>query len=341
MEQPPFRAATEGLVDAIYSRFLLRDMVGKVVPGSILLFAIIGSFLEKNDVLQLVGKTGFFAALVLISMAWVMAFSIQAFGERLGLIRYFPKIPKDEISNGCVIDDKARFKRYYQKIILFNKHATSLERMERERLLVIRESCGNTYVSLIFSFVVFITAYCIRTYVYVDISAIFPKNPVYFLPAVVSVLPAIICLRYMHNQYVGRHSEYLNTILSLNNISVRNIEDEFVMSTFNKIYNSIKEGKGIADYALSEIHVTSNPIQNINITNGVVGSVKFDYEFSKTINWSRKLRISRFDLIDRASDNGFISGSAHIIWTESDITIAERRLIIKLDAKNYIKAVEL
>ena len=207
MEQAPFKAAAENIVDAIYSRFLLRDMVGKVVPGSILLLTIIGSYLEKDDVFKLLEKIGFFAALMLFSLAWVTAFSIQSFGEHLGLIRYFPK--KGEENAG---DD--RFNRYYQKIILFNKNATPLERMERERLLVIRESCGNTYVALVFSFIIYVLSYAVSSRSSFDIYVL--KEQFKFLtPVIVSILPAIVCLRYMHVKYVERHDVFLKTILAL------------------------------------------------------------------------------------------------------------------------------
>jgi len=352
MEQSPFKAATEGLVDAIYSRFLLRDMVGKVVPGSILLFAIIGSYLEKSDVKHVIQHTGFFAALVLFSLAWVTAFSIQSFGEYFNLIRYFPKKTKiDEKPDESNInidknpdkyqDDKIRFKRYYQKIILFNKHATPLERMERERLLVIRESCGNTYVSLIFSFIVYISAYGVKNKFSTDINTDIFNHTGHFLPVIVSIFPAILCLRYMHNQYVERHSVYLNTILSLNNISVDKIEDEFVMSTFNNIYTSLKEGSGLSAYSLAKINFESNCFLNKISINGIVGAAKFDYELANECKRPRKLHLSKFDLIKRESEKDPISGSAHLVLVESNTIKYEFCMVIELDDKNCINKVTL
>lgn len=355
MESSPFKAAAEGLVDAIYSRFLLRDMVGKVVPGSILLFTIIGSYLESNGIKEVIAQITFFVGLALFSLAWVTAFSIQSFGERLGWIRYFPKkIIKEGTNEGKPVDDKGRFKGYYQKIILFNKYATPLERMERERLLVIRESCGNTYVSLIFSFAVYILAYSIRNQIWVNLNILHPESREFIqpllpgiisvLPAVISILPAIICLRYMHFQYVARHDEFLKAILSLNNISVDQIEDEFVRSTFDKIYNSIKEGKGISVYSLAEINFTSDDLLKEISTTGIIGAAKFDYEFLKICKWPHKLHISRFDLIkEKEPKEGhkkdLISGRAHVFLVASSTTNHEFRMSVELDDKNYIKSV--
>ena len=86
----------EKLIDALYSRLLLRDVFGKIVPGAIVLFTFVITLTSpeagKNTIITL----PFGAWVVVFGLAWVVGFAVQSFGEwafpcGMKLLRYFPK----------------------------------------------------------------------------------------------------------------------------------------------------------------------------------------------------------------------------------------------------------
>lgn len=127
----------DGLFNALYSKLLLRDIFGKIVPGSVVLLAVYVSFFLPKDslkeALDNLQSIPFWIWLFFLGFAWVTAFAVQAIGETTGLIRYHREQSNEE---------------FYAKRHKFNSHATEVERQELERLIVIKEACGNGYLAV-------------------------------------------------------------------------------------------------------------------------------------------------------------------------------------------------
>ena len=87
----------ENLVDALYSRFLLRDFFGKIVPGLLLLFTLGIVFVSPEDCAPGTCRDIIMALplgvwVAIFGAAWIAAIAVQSFGEWAKLFRYYPKI---------------------------------------------------------------------------------------------------------------------------------------------------------------------------------------------------------------------------------------------------------
>ena len=148
------------IFNSFYSKLILRDLCGKVVPGSILLLALISSFIKQGhlDLTSLplaVWILGF-------GFAWITGFAVQALGEKTGLIRYYPRIlnhkawtivAREQLSaselskkGGSEDEGQKNWMEFYYK---FSSIADDGAIQQRERLVVIKEACGNTFVALL------------------------------------------------------------------------------------------------------------------------------------------------------------------------------------------------
>ncbi len=157
------------LLDALYNRLLLRDIFGRVVPGFAVLSALALFFNLPNSIPELTNSLNFGQWLLLVAAAWICAFTVQRFGEMNlwptgRLIFYSPPFRSPKASraqSGKVVPappDVWKVLRddplwWYKLVIPFRTAAADTKESEHllqlERVIVIKEACGNTYVALI------------------------------------------------------------------------------------------------------------------------------------------------------------------------------------------------
>lgn len=132
-----------GIFEDLYTKFVLRDLFGKIIPGGILIFTVVVSHSTIDDVISKADALAFWAWLFLLGVAWLMGFAIQSAGE-LGFgrgRRLFLYYPVGAFSNHLEATrdsvDLKRRKEFQNHKILY------------ERVTVIKEACGNGYVSLL------------------------------------------------------------------------------------------------------------------------------------------------------------------------------------------------
>ena len=141
------------LFDSFYNRFILRDVFGKIVPGFILIVGILillepsPSICSKIKICP-VAEIGYLIfskansisllAIVLFSLGigWLAGFAIQRLGEILGVLIE----PRNGTEEQEWLDLMIKFDR--------NTRTREWERNLRERLVVIKEACGNSSVAL-------------------------------------------------------------------------------------------------------------------------------------------------------------------------------------------------
>lgn len=138
----------KNIFNVIYSHFILRDLFGKIVPGSMVLIMLVWysanfSYLEKLFDLSL------WPWLILIGLAWIIGFAIQSLGEFfLGWFkwgyRYFPKVEG-------IKGKKRELENWYNIYVIefLNTYATENEIKLDERMVVIKEACGNGFIATI------------------------------------------------------------------------------------------------------------------------------------------------------------------------------------------------
>jgi hypothetical protein len=117
--------------DALYQRFVLRDLFSKIVPGSI---AICSFLVFCPDVASRLWKDLPLGLWILLyAIAWLVGLAMQYLGEKLKLIT-FHTYEGDE--------------QYRRNRLKAHRVATQRESQELERYLVIKEATGIAAVSV-------------------------------------------------------------------------------------------------------------------------------------------------------------------------------------------------
>lgn len=182
-------------MDAIYSRFVLLDLFGKIVPGSLLLISMGASMFSWGDVRQFANSMSWWLWLIFFGMSWILAFAAQSFGEAIGLLKDLP--------------DGYTREQWYQKLKEFEAKASDREKQQAERALVIKEACGNTSVLIALCLLV----WGCRSLLQLDISKLTYWFWFVAVPPLVVAAGATVFLVLMHRKQVERHRKYVEVVL--------------------------------------------------------------------------------------------------------------------------------
>jgi len=145
--------------DAFYSRFILRDFFGKIIPGSLFLIIASLSIVNVNYAVNFYDYlTNLWIWLIFIGFSWLIGLAIQGIGtieiktnmgigerKNYQLIRIYPK----DIN---YLDGEKKYKLFTKKVIdsQFRIH---------ERYVVLKEACGNGCASILFSLIFILIIY--------------------------------------------------------------------------------------------------------------------------------------------------------------------------------------
>jgi hypothetical protein len=187
-------AEVNNVIDSLYSKLLLRDFFGKIVPGTIVILTVAVSLSSLSIIKDFLVDAGFALWLLLIGASWIVAFSVQSLGEFCTLIRYHRKDLSDS--------------EYYKLRHRFNSLVDDRERMQLERIVVIKEACGNGCVALLLSVLILLVD------VWVDSPSILDAvNRVNDTHVLLFVVGVIVFLGRMHFVHVTRAETYMRAIL--------------------------------------------------------------------------------------------------------------------------------
>lgn len=169
------------------------------MPGLILIFAL-GSA-ATTGFIGIYAILSFGAWLVLLGVAWIAGFAVHSFGMLSRLIKYVP--------------DGVDLKEFSQQEIEFYKRLGPEEQRRYERLGVIKDTCGNTFVALLLLLAIFIIdgiADWISSGATAATSVTF--GTLYSILAFIVVVAGLVyLLRKAHIDYVGWQHEYMNMAL--------------------------------------------------------------------------------------------------------------------------------
>lgn len=126
--------------DSLYTRLILRDVVGKIVPGSALLISLYfaalpaaGGFHAVIDAVRTMPASSW---VIVAAMGWLTAFAIQALGGWLPTWRFLPYIRY----SAAPLEDMFEYQRRHLR---FARVASDAEKLIFERATVVKEACGN------------------------------------------------------------------------------------------------------------------------------------------------------------------------------------------------------
>ncbi|MBN2591980.1 MAG: hypothetical protein JXA81_00630 [Sedimentisphaerales bacterium] len=185
----------ENFVDTIYSRFVLRDALGKMVPGSILLVTIIGSSVPWPPKVDLIKTVPVSVWIGFFGLSWIVAFGLQSFGEKVKLIQYLPK---------C-----ADLETWYNKYMQFRMKAKIEGVREHERMVVIMEAYGNAAIALGASFAFLLIKLLFDLIAGKATLSTLKTTLPCFGPPVIIFLVLMCCLYRMHREHRSRHYNLL------------------------------------------------------------------------------------------------------------------------------------
>ena len=73
----------EGLFNAFFNRFILQEILGKVIPGAILLFSLYIAFASPDitapEMFEIIRSLTFISWLLLFSVSWITSYVIQVY----------------------------------------------------------------------------------------------------------------------------------------------------------------------------------------------------------------------------------------------------------------------
>jgi hypothetical protein len=210
------------IFSGFYSHFILRDLLAKITPGSIVLLTIFSTLFTLKDGLMIFDYLkNFFTWSIFIIVSWLIGFAIQGVGEYVGIIRYYPK----KVGN-----DKLDDSEWYQTRLKFLKNAGEFEKREEERLCVVKEACGNGCVCLIISLILVILNVIQINFVesvnwfQVGFSDsmlnhyLLNHNVLYFYLLLIFIFILMVSLWYLHKKNIMREYKYLNEYIKQNKL---------------------------------------------------------------------------------------------------------------------------
>ena len=135
---------TDSVIDRLYTSYLLRDFVAKVVPGFLVLLSIVLSSGHDRRLLHAIQAFSFWGWFLLIGLAFSIGFLVQALGELVGWTRIYP--------DGSSHNRAARVNAIHRMIAL-SRSNQPLITQQRERYVVLKEMSANFSLSIVLAFV--------------------------------------------------------------------------------------------------------------------------------------------------------------------------------------------
>ncbi|MEW6324478.1 MAG: hypothetical protein AB1515_03730 [Nitrospirota bacterium] len=167
------------------------------MPGMILIVSISIVTFSPDDVWKFIQNASFLPIVLLVGFAWIVAFAVQAIGETTGLICYHTYKTNAD---------------FYVRRHQFLQRTSVPEHQQLERLVVIKEACGNGYLALGLSALLL----SLNALVTDDVCAV-PDIIKLHWPVILFVVGLIIFLAKMHFIHVRRQDKYMNAILNASN----------------------------------------------------------------------------------------------------------------------------
>lgn len=178
----------KSLFESFYGLLVLRDFFGKIIPGAVLLLAVVWPHVSWQTILVWMGS--FWFAIFALGLSWVTAFAAQSVGEWIpgGLLYYPKKLGGD--------------KTFYDKLNEFDDVARPEHQQKRERFVIIKEACGNMFFCGMLAF----------AKVGADLLLWRDSEPSP-VPSAALVGILLIFLIRMHHVHVARQNQYMVSVV--------------------------------------------------------------------------------------------------------------------------------
>lgn len=207
------------LFEAFYDQFIMRDIVAKVLPGTLFLSTIF--LLLSNSVKYFyldLNQIPSWTWVMFITFSWIVGFAIQGIAEKMKMIRYYPKWEDEEKTK------KLTEKEWYGIYIDFQNNVQDKTiKQTLERFIVIKEACGNVYSALFFSIILFVSYLGLEEKIFKNNFFNMLKENVFPFFIFLIFITITLSLWYMHKIHVKR--QYNLVVKYLEKISLKDKEE--------------------------------------------------------------------------------------------------------------------
>ncbi len=144
--------------ESFYTRHILRDLLGKMAPGALVLVGVRVATWSAHQAIQDMKEANLGAWLVFAAVAWLAGLGLQGIGEISGRwCRYFPvqycTREKGKSRNEAEAEFQAKL-----TMLDSNTGVTTEQRQRFERLVLIKEAAGNACLALLTLIAIVLTA---------------------------------------------------------------------------------------------------------------------------------------------------------------------------------------
>lgn len=143
--------------ESFYTRHILRDLLGKMAPGTLVLVGVRVATWSAHQAIQDMKEANLGAWLVFAAVAWLAGLGLQGIGEISGRCRYFPVQYCTREKGKSRDQAEAEFQAKLTKLDS-NNGVTTDQRQRFERLVLIKEAAGNACLALLILIPIVVTA---------------------------------------------------------------------------------------------------------------------------------------------------------------------------------------
>lgn len=135
------------VVESFYTRHVLRDLLGKMAPGTLFLIGLRSISSSFDVAIGEVTDASFAAWLVFAVLAWVAGISLQGLGSMTGRCKFLPMQYSMRQKGESRKNADAGFSKTYAR--LYSASSVTKDAMQGvERLVVIKEATGNLWLAV-------------------------------------------------------------------------------------------------------------------------------------------------------------------------------------------------
>lgn len=137
--------AVQAIITGLYTTFLLRDVIGKVVPGGLIIISMATLFARPSKIVEFIKELPVVAVVVLVGVSWTLMLGLQEIAYWTGFLHNFT--PEE----------------YVTILTNFHRNACPDDKLEYERFEVIKEASANLLIAVCIS-ITPIVYYVVRKY---------------------------------------------------------------------------------------------------------------------------------------------------------------------------------
>lgn len=171
--------ALQAIISSLYTTFILRDFVGKVIPGGLVLFSVATFFARPSRIVKFIVESRVVVLVFLVSVSWTLMLGLQGVPDSTGIwnklglevvpdstgiwkklglevdpdstgIQHYPDTTSDGKSDIMCGGSQLQCE-YVEVIRRFYRNACPDDKLMYERFEVIKEACRNLLMAVIIS----------------------------------------------------------------------------------------------------------------------------------------------------------------------------------------------